>query len=166
MPPYRDLYPDFPIVRRQQWGAWEPRFSGKMWFPLSYIHTSYTNTATCLRPDNCRKELLFLQRFHMRNCPDIKHNFLISKSGKVFEGRGWLAKPSLPGRHRDIQYTSLYIGFIGMFKDELPNEKMMEAKEAILKLGIKHNFIRKTFLEFDLQGESLIENEGLYRYYQ
>lgn len=107
------------IISRSGWGARAPRNrTGTTWS----ARTGFTVHYSAGPPTQTPRQI---QNFHMdgQGWADVGYNFLVDRSGNVYEGRGWLTV----GAHAAPHNTS-HIGvcFIGRDGDATP-----EAKAAI-----------------------------------
>ena len=101
------------IIGRSTWGARAPRNRNTTtWAHRTEFVVHYSDGPTSQTPRN-------IQNFHMdtRGWSDIAYNFLVDKTGKIYEGRGWLTV----GAHATGHNTSgVGVCFIGLSGDATP----------------------------------------------
>ncbi|XP_054265182.1 peptidoglycan recognition protein 1-like [Macrosteles quadrilineatus] len=144
---------DLNIITRESWGAANEMEPGKeLKHPAMYIFTMSINRNPCDTVSDCAAEIQSTQAYHVygQSQPDIRHNFIVTSSGVVFEGRGWYIQPLLPHKFRTINPESILIGYHGggLTADTMP-KKMARAGQLLVEYGVKNGFISKFFLYND-----------------
>lgn len=97
------------IVSRAGWGARAPRgitrttWSARKGFTVHYSEGPSTQTPRQI------------QDFHMNSngWSDVGYNFLVDKSGRVYEGRGWLVVGAHAAPHNTTHIGVCFIGYDG-----------------------------------------------------
>ena len=110
------------IIRRASWGARAPRSRSTVaWSRRTGFTVHYSAGPTSQTPRQ-------IQNFHMdsNGWADIGYNFLVDRSGKIYEGRGWTVAGAHAAPHNT---THIGVCFIGRDGDATP-----AAKNAIRSL--------------------------------
>ncbi|XP_068601583.1 peptidoglycan recognition protein 5 [Brachionichthys hirsutus] len=135
------------VVTRSQWGAAAPLRREFLKGPAQRVVIHHTATQKCTCFEECKKQLISIQRDHMtkRHFDDIGYNFLVSDDGTVFEGRGW----GVVGAHaKGYNHDSVGIAFMGNFTNDTPSTESLSAVKELLS-GASQEFLQKAFV---LQG--------------
>jgi hypothetical protein len=110
------------IFSRADWGAKAPRCaSGTMTPNRTTIHHTVTPTNDSMSP---QARLRQIQAFHMftRGWCDIGYNYLVSRDGRVWRGRG----AKTVGAHVENNNTgNVGVSFIGTYTSTAPTETQM-----------------------------------------
>jgi hypothetical protein len=119
------------IYTRAEWGAKAPRCSGGSMIPnrATIHHTVTPNADSMTVPQRLRQ----IQAFHQfsRGWCDIGYNFLVSRDGRVWRGRGG----RVIGAHVANNNTgNAGISFLGTFTSAAPTEKSMCGAAKLLRL--------------------------------
>ncbi|XP_054260300.1 peptidoglycan-recognition protein SB2-like [Macrosteles quadrilineatus] len=135
----RDLPPP-EIVTREEWEARTPLSTDDEELPVpnSFIIFHDTKGDQCFTKEECCERVRQIQDMNMDKWKfsDIVYNFLVGGDGRIYEGRGWRR----PGEHTDDwNHKSIGIAAIGDFRDEAPNEEMLEGIERFVNLGISND---------------------------
>ena len=122
------------IYSRADWGARAPRCaSGSMTPNRATIHHTVTPTSDSMSP---QARLRQIQRFHQdsRGWCDIGYNYLISRDGRVWRGRG----ATRVGAHVANSNTgNVGISFMGTYTSTAPTSKQMcQAAKLLRRLSI------------------------------
>jgi len=136
---------DVRLVTRKEWGARDPASKSYMSLPVDYTFIHHTAGKTCYDIDTCKSVVRGVQNYHMdsQGWNDIGYSFLIGQDGNAYEGRGW----GIQGAHT-VGYNSIAhaVSFMGNFDDELPNQKAMDAAQALIDCGVARGYIRSTYI--------------------
>ena len=135
------------IHTRAEWGARAPRCgSGRMTPTRATIHHTVTPNADSMTvPQRLRQ----MQAFHMntRGWCDIGYNFLVSRDGRVWRGRGGRTI----GAHVSNANTgNVGISFIGTFTSSTPPAKMLCSGARLLRR--LHSLYPISFNRTDVKG--------------
>ncbi|MFE1104157.1 N-acetylmuramoyl-L-alanine amidase [Nocardiopsis alba] len=104
------------IISRASWGARAPRSRSKVaWSRRTGFTVHYSAGPTSQTPRQ-------IQNFHMdsNGWADIGYNFLVDRSGKIYEGRGWTVAGAHAAPHNT---THIGVCFIGRDGDATPAAK-------------------------------------------
>ncbi|XP_045783963.1 uncharacterized protein LOC123880100 [Maniola jurtina] len=133
-----------------------------MWLAQPYNHTQIANnmspvmlaiiqhtvSSQCTGYSQCAAELRNIQGYYIKDMDyDIPYNFLIGNDGRVYEGRGW----NIEGAHTfGYNRCSLGIGFIGDYREEIPNHARVTASQLnrtrmMFDEGVRRGFLRPDF---------------------
>ncbi|XP_054260637.1 peptidoglycan-recognition protein SA-like [Macrosteles quadrilineatus] len=127
--------------------------------PVSFVYCSFNTTSPKGQQRDFMKELgprpktlqvldalKSIQMLDLRKkFHNIRYNFMIGGDGVVYKGRGWRIRPSLPARHVNNWNQGVYLGFIGYFHDEPPDDKLFQLRDELIRIGIEKGSIKKKF---------------------
>jgi hypothetical protein len=136
------------IYSRGDWGARAPRCSGGSMTPnRATIHHTVTPTSDSLSP---QARLRQIQSFHMysRGWCDIGYNYLVSRDGRVWRGRG----AGVIGAHVANNNTgNVGISFMGTYTSTAPTStQMCSAARLLRRLHMDHPSL--TLYRSDVKG--------------
>jgi N-acetylmuramoyl-L-alanine amidase len=121
---------DLRIYARADWGAKAPRCaSGTMTPNRATIHHTVTPTNDSMTP---QQRLRQIQAFHQvsRGWCDIGYNYLVSRDGRVWRGRG----PTTVGAHVSNSNTgNVGISFMGTYTSTAPTDTQMCQSAKLLR---------------------------------
>jgi hypothetical protein len=121
---------DLKIYARTDWGARAPRCSGGTMTPnRATIHHTVTPTKDSMTP---QQRLRQIQSFHQltRGWCDIGYNYLVSRDGRVWRGRG----PTTVGAHVSNANTgNIGISFMGTYTSTAPTDTQMCQAAKLLR---------------------------------
>lgn len=132
------------IISRSEWGARAP--VSETVFPATPTHIimHQSDSPVCVQEADCKAMMRSFQRFHIdtHHRPDIAYNFMIGEDGNVYEGVGW----GYVGTHtKNVDNKSIGIAMIGDFSSRIPNEKAMEALEALIQCAGDENHLTSNY---------------------
>jgi hypothetical protein len=117
------------MVTRSQWGARAPNCKSFTGVRRATIHhTAGPNDDTT----SANAQMRQIQSFHMntRGWCDVGYNFLVSRDGKILEGRGY----GVLGAHTaDANGDNMGISFIGTYTSATPPEAQFVAAAKVLR---------------------------------
>lgn len=99
------------------------------------------------------------QDYHVqtRKWDDIGYNFIVSRDGSIFVGRGW----HYIGAHsRDYNKMSICIAFIGNFNDETPSNESLIAAQRLLQRGVEIGKLDQNYRLYGHRQVVLTESPG------
>nr|BBK26509.1 peptidoglycan recognition protein 10 [Nephotettix cincticeps] len=137
---------------REKWYADPPSSTKPLIGQAKYLFCAMqTECEPCKDKQHCGSLMREMQYEHAKyeKLPDIKYNFLIGGDGRVYEGRGWNVRPTLPQRYSDLSDQSYYIGFIGDLTEE-PSEIMLESRDLLMTHMLNSHKLNSKFLHFML----------------
>lgn len=120
------------MVVRGKWGGRPPKnFTKVLYHPTPLVIISHTVTNFCTTVDECAAIVKSIQGYHVGSLgsPDIGYNFLVGGDGNVYVGRGW----DIRNFHQD---GSIGIAFIGNYLYDELSERMVEATQLLLEIGV------------------------------
>jgi len=121
---------DLKIYSRADWGARPPRCDGGSMVPnRATIHHTVTPTRDSMTP---QQRLRQIQSFHQltRGWCDIGYNYLVSRDGRVWRGRG----PQTVGAHVSNSNTgNVGISFMGTYTATAPTDTQMCQAAKLLR---------------------------------
>ncbi|XP_044733343.1 N-acetylmuramoyl-L-alanine amidase-like [Chrysoperla carnea] len=133
-------------VRRSKWLAKPPKNKSFLSTPVHYVLIGATNTKMVKTTEECKKEILRIQKMHMAsNGSDIAYNFLICGiQGFVFEGRGALTM----GSHtKGFNSRSIMIALVGKFNETVrASENMLNRIDHFLEYLKNAKLLTPNFL--------------------
>ena len=156
------------IIPRNEWGANPPKgVNTTQWSSTTptRVHHTDTQAPTGSGADliNAEKEAIKkIQEFHMntRKYNDIAYNFLITPSGRVYEGRG----KNVVGAHTLGHNEDCGVAFVGNYeKDKLTKAQILAYKLLRAKLGVSkgNQYPHKATYSTACPGKNIIDQLGL-----
>ena len=124
------------ILSRSDWGA-KPRkrkYTQRRTATMVFIHHGGTKLAGHTR-DHEAAALRAYQQYHMgtRGWSDIAYSFAVApRSGRVYELRGWGAKPGATKGYNHLSYAIVIIGDTGQQK---VSKECVDSVHALIRLG-------------------------------
>lgn len=124
------------IVTREEWGAQPSKQINYMGTPVKVVFIHHTAMSECFTQDKCSEEMKTIQTFHQvtRGWDDIGYNFLVGEDGQAYEGRAW---DRIGAHTRGWNDVAIAISVMGDYSHKLPNEKALNAVQAMIQCGIK-----------------------------
>ncbi|MFC9938757.1 N-acetylmuramoyl-L-alanine amidase [Nocardiopsis alba] len=121
------------IIGRSDWGARSPRDRTTVsWSQRTGFTVHYSAGPTSQTPRQ-------IQDFHMdsNGWADIGYNFLVDRSGKIYEGRGWTVVGAHAAPHNTSHIGVCFIGRDGDAGKAAKNAIRSLYDEAVKKAGKK-----------------------------
>ncbi|XP_054260909.1 peptidoglycan-recognition protein SB2-like [Macrosteles quadrilineatus] len=146
------------VVPRRTWGGKDiqgnlPRVkypADKIFYAFVFAERKHGPRPGALEIE-CVEYLQRLQNWDMRRKKDIRFNFVIAPDGNIYRGRGWNNAPFLPHKHKEFNYTSFYIGYLGDFRYDMPAIDHLYLRRNIVQFGIENKYISERFIEINLR---------------
>ncbi|XP_054264606.1 uncharacterized protein LOC128987662 isoform X2 [Macrosteles quadrilineatus] len=143
---------DLNLETREKWNADPPFSIEPLHGPAQYVFCALqTECEPCKDNQHCSTMMREIQSEHavFEKLPDIRYNFLIGGDGRVYEGRGWNVRPTLPERYSSLSDRSYYIGFIGDLSEE-PTQLMLDARDMLMSHMLTDKKLNSRFLHFQI----------------
>lgn len=133
------------MVKKASWGAMDPTGPlDTLKTPVERVIIGHTVSPACTSFANCTIRVFSTQRYHMETLRwyDIGYNFMVGGDGNVYECLGW----DIEGSHTyHYNKKSIGIGVIGKFHLYKPNEKLINATQLLIQLGVKLGKISENY---------------------
>ncbi|KAJ8712948.1 hypothetical protein PYW08_008252 [Mythimna loreyi] len=137
------------FVKREEWGARNPRDTTPLHIPVPLVVIHHTSTVPrCFDREACSDSMRQIQDYHMdvKNWWDIGYNFGVGSDGAVYEGRGW---DNLGAQSLHFNEVSIGITLIGNWSLEVPPANQLSAVNALLQAGVDLGYL---FPDYQLFG--------------
>jgi len=135
-------------VTRGKWGARPPRAITELpWPQVDALAIHYSAAASDENPDYAAR-VRGIQDFHIdgRGWNDIAYNWLVSRTGVIFEGRGWGVMSAATLGHNSHTYAVCFLGADKPGRDDATAKGRKAIAEVLLeasrlsgkRLGLAH----------------------------
>lgn len=127
------------ILTRSEWGAKNSRHSDRLsWTEIDAIVIHYTSAFTDEFP-KYRARVKAIQNYHMNTngWNDIAYNFLFSRAGDLFEGRGWNIMSAATLNHNSHTIAFCFLGADKLNRDDVTDKGRRALSELILQTELK-----------------------------
>ena len=148
--------PPFPLILREDWnaGKLDDKIK-KLSLPIKRVVVAHTGKRDdfCSNLSDCLAKVKLIQ---VRNTDmflaDIPYNFLISKDGWVFEGRGFFeGEHSSNPNGSSFNSIGICIAFMGVYSDEKPSELQIVAFESFIQSMSENGELAEDYKVFSQQ---------------
>ncbi|XP_054264471.1 peptidoglycan recognition protein 1-like [Macrosteles quadrilineatus] len=135
---YKEYHgPVIGTVVRKEWGAlpWKPKKPLNV--PVKHVRFTYTNGPTDDYPE-AMGIIQEMQKQHRKDgLDDIAYNYMISRDGAIFEGRGWYVDAERPPEFAHLQGDCLDIAYMGDFSKSDPPWFLLKGAMDVIRYAVE-----------------------------
>ncbi|XP_071451803.1 uncharacterized protein [Hetaerina americana] len=125
------------MVKRSDWEASEStKDIRSISHPVDFvIIKGHSDSGSCLISEECTTLMKKIQVKEREGYGDLKDNFYVSDSGRVYEGRGWNNEPHFQTKY--FNNSLITINFLGSHKERGASIASLAAFENLIRIGVE-----------------------------